>query len=90
MKRILSLFLAAVLAAALLIGPSAAADAAPWLEADGIGTASQTISLRGLSGSFFYPMIVWFFFYDVSFKLSEANGMGHFSEKGKQGTKKKG
>ena len=52
MKRILSLLLAAALAAALLTSPAAAADAGPWLETDGIGTAVQTISLRGLSGSF--------------------------------------
>lgn len=52
MKRILSLLLAAALAAGLLLGPASAADAAPWVEADGIGTAAQTISLRGLSGSY--------------------------------------
>lgn len=52
MKRILSLLLAAALAAALLSSPAAAVDAGPWLETDGIGTAVQTISLRGLSGSF--------------------------------------
>ena len=52
MRRILSLLLAAALAVALLTGPAAAADTGPWLEVDGIGTDTQTISLRGLSGSF--------------------------------------
>lgn len=52
MKRILSLLLTAVLAVSLLTSPAAAADAGPWLETDGIGTAAQTISLRGLSGNF--------------------------------------
>ena len=52
MKRILSLFLAIALAAALLVSPAAAASSAPWLQTDGFGTAAQTISVRGLSGSF--------------------------------------
>ena len=52
MKRILSLLLAAALTTALLTSPAAAASTAPWLEVDGIGTANQTISLRGLSGSY--------------------------------------
>ena len=51
MKRFLSLLLAAALAAALLIAP-AAASTPPWVQVDGQGTASQTITLRGLSGSF--------------------------------------
>lgn len=51
MKRILSAFLAAALAVSLLAGSAAAAAPAPWVQADGLGTASQTISLRGLSGS---------------------------------------
>lgn len=51
MKRVLSLLLAAALAAALLIAPAAAATP-PWVQVDGQGTAGQTITLRGLSGSF--------------------------------------
>ena len=52
MKRILSLLRAAALAVGLLLRPAAAADAAPWVEVDGMGTSTQTISLRGLSGSY--------------------------------------
>lgn len=52
MKRILSLLLAAALAGALLTGPAWAADPAPWVEVNGAGTVEQTISLRGLSGSY--------------------------------------
>lgn len=53
MKRILSLLLTAALAAALFTTPAFAASAAqPWLQVDGVGTASQTITIRGLSGSF--------------------------------------
>ena len=51
MKRFLSLLLAAALAAALLIAP-AASSTPPWVQVDGQGTASQTITLRRLSGSF--------------------------------------
>lgn len=51
MKRALSLLLAAALAAALLIGPASAASPL-WVQVDGQGTAGQTITLRGLSGSF--------------------------------------
>lgn len=52
MKRILALFLTGMLAAAMLTGPACAAPAAkPWVEVDGMGTASQTISLRGVSGN---------------------------------------
>jgi len=51
MKRFLSLLLAAALTAALLVSPAFAA-APPWVQVDGQGTASQTITLRGLSGTF--------------------------------------
>lgn len=52
MKRILILLLTGIMAAAMLTSPVCAATAAkPWAEVDGIGTASQTISLRGVSGS---------------------------------------
>ncbi len=46
MKRILSLFLAVVLAAAL-VHPAAAAS--PWVQISGQGTDSQQITLQGLS-----------------------------------------
>lgn len=52
MKRILSLLLTAALAAALLVSPAAAAESAPWIEANGVGTSSLTVSIRGLSGSY--------------------------------------
>lgn len=52
MKRILSLFLAAALAAALLISPAAAANQTPWVQVDGVGSGTQTISVRGLSGGY--------------------------------------
>ena len=53
MKRILSLLLTAALAVTLFATPAFAASAAqPWLQVDGVGTASQTIRVRGLSGSF--------------------------------------
>ncbi len=51
MKRALSVFLAAVMTAALLVFP-AAASSAPWLQVDGKGTSSQQISLQGLSGRY--------------------------------------
>lgn len=49
MKRTFSLFFAAVLAAALLVCPAAAA---PWAQVDGKGTDTQTISLQGLAGQY--------------------------------------
>ena len=52
MKRILSLLLAAALAMALAPSPAWAAASAPWVQVDGQGTASQTVSVRGLSGSY--------------------------------------
>ena len=52
MKRFLSMLLAAALAAAVLVWPASAADPAPWVQVDGLGTAAQTISLRGLTGSY--------------------------------------
>ncbi len=51
MKRALSVFLAAVMTAALLVFP-AAASSSPWLQVDGKGTSSQQISLQGLSGRY--------------------------------------
>lgn len=48
MKRILSLFLAMAMAAALLAHPAAAASS-PWVQISGQGTGSQQISLQGLS-----------------------------------------
>ena len=51
MKRALSVFLAAVMTAALLVFP-AAASSSPWLQGDGKGTSSQQISLQGLSGRY--------------------------------------
>ena len=48
MKRILSLFLAMAMAAALLVHPAAAASS-PWVQISGQGTGSQQISLQGLS-----------------------------------------
>lgn len=48
MKRTFSLFLAVVMAAALLIHPAAAASS-PWVQISGQGTDSQQISLQGLS-----------------------------------------
>lgn len=51
MKRIFSLLLAVLLTAALLVSPAAAADV-PWVQLDGMGTDSQTISIHGLSGSY--------------------------------------
>ena len=51
MKRTLSLFLAAVLAAALLVCP-AAASSAPWVQVAGKGTAAQSVSLQGLPGRY--------------------------------------
>ena len=47
MKRTLSLFLAMVMAAALLVCPAAAASA-PWVQVDGRGTDSQSVTLQGL------------------------------------------
>ena len=52
MKRFLSMLLAAALAAAVLVWPASAADPAPWVQVDGLGTAAQPISLRGLTGSY--------------------------------------
>lgn len=52
MKRIFSLLLAAALTAVLLVCPAAAADTAPWVQIDNRGTASQTVSVRGLSGNY--------------------------------------
>lgn len=51
MKRILSLLLAAALAAGLLVCQAAAASA-PWVRIDGRGTNSQTVTVQGLSGSY--------------------------------------
>lgn len=53
MKRILSLLLTAALAIALFTTPAAAAaNPQPWVQVDGLGTANQTITIRGLSGGF--------------------------------------
>lgn len=48
MKRAFALALAVVMAAALLVCPAAAASA-PWVQIDGKGTGSQTVSLQGLT-----------------------------------------
>ena len=53
MKRIISVVLALALAAALL-PPAAAAEAegvSPWVQVSGGMAASQTVSIRGVSGS---------------------------------------
>ena len=52
MKRKLSLLLTAALAVILFISPAAAANPQPWVQVDGLGTANQTITIRGLSGGF--------------------------------------
>lgn len=51
MKRILSLLLAGVLTASLLVSPGLAAAAQPWVQVGGTGTASRSISLHGAAGS---------------------------------------
>ena len=57
MKRIISVVLALALAAALLPPAAAAAAAAeaegvsPWVQVSGGMAASQTVSIRGVSGS---------------------------------------
>ena len=51
MKRTLSFLLAAVMTAALLVFPAAAASS-PWLQIGGKGTRAQQISLQGLSGRY--------------------------------------
>lgn len=50
-KRILSLILSIVLTAALLDLPAGAATA-PWVQIEGKGTDSQTVSLQGLGGRY--------------------------------------
>lgn len=49
MKRTLSFLLAAVMAAAALVCPAAAVSSAPWAQVSGGGSASQSVTLQGLS-----------------------------------------
>lgn len=72
MKRILSLLLTAALAVTVLLSPGLAASVQPWIQVDGKGTASQTIRVHGLSGSFDAVQ--------VTLNLDKAPGIFTFAE----------